>query len=98
MHFQKKNTPGRKILVKGNRRSKVCKMQIFVEGVCLRVCFTIVLGYIMKTFHNKMFKNVKKVCIAYATKKIGRGSEHTVLQKRNSDGQRVHEKMLHIAT
>ena len=44
-------------------------MQIFVEGVCLRVCFTIFFGYIMKTFHNKMFKNVKKVCIAYATKK-----------------------------
>ena len=27
---------------------------------------------------------------------MGRGSEQTVLQRRNSGGQKAHEKMLHI--
>ena len=29
-------------------------------------------------------------------KKMGRGYEQTLLQRRNSDGQQTHEKMLHI--
>ena len=30
-------------------------------------------------------------------KKMGRGTEQTVQQKRNTDGQQTHEKMFHIA-
>ena len=51
-------------------------------------------GLTSKIYKELMHLNKQKA--KKSIKKMGRGYEETVLQRRNSDGQQAHEKMFHI--